>query len=793
MKIGGEPAAERLVYFLVNYGASLVLDPFNPDYNPEAVELGKRMLEKVKTILLAIGEASLKPVINSLAYSSPQVRQISREVLGKIGKPAQYELMRALIHSDRFMRLAAAEELEEMGWKPKNDAIGAAYWFARQEWETGIKMGWAAVDPLIALFRDRDETIRRKAVECLDRIGWQPAQDTVGADYWIIKRNWQECARIGAPAVPSLTAFFADMVNLSIQEPNRPQYRQDRDGAAQALILIGEPVIEPLLTVLKDNPETASEPVIEIFSQIGKPASAPLLSALRSRQPSIRRLAARALGKIAIAEAVEPLIRALDDMDDEVCRQAVIALGNIGSRQALEPLILRLNDLKEDIRREAAVALGKIGDHRAQLPLIKTLQDISADVKIAAANALGQVGDDHAVAPLINTLRREGEEVQKAAAEALLAIGGPLVIEMLIDLLTGITDSTNWNPDSRTYDLKATLSAGYIQIKTKWVLAELAPDSIEPLIGALKGRSGQVRFHLHQALGMIGEAAVAALRRRLEDPEMEWRELAADALDAIGWQPGSDRNAAAYWAVRREWKKCAAIGEPAVPVLIHYLTQYDAWERMAAAEALQKIGWQPVTDAEAAVYWIALQEWHKVSNLRQAAVTPLINSLNDYTRQITIGTIDRDEGMGVIEMIRKTLVQIGEPAVVPLLEDFRRCSPETRPHISAALVEIGEVVLEPLADIVGKENAVIRAEAVEIAGSIQSEKALPLLQRALQDTAFIVREKAVEGLEKTGKILRDNKLRVELIEMLVDSLKDPHSRVRSAAQHALKNLDWQGK
>lgn len=53
-----------------------------------------------------------------------------------------------------------------------------------------------------------------------------------------------------------------------------------------------------------------------------------------------------------------------------------------------------------DIRRDAARALGQLGDARAVEPLIQALGHSSNAMRKAVVRTLGQLGDDRAVEPL---------------------------------------------------------------------------------------------------------------------------------------------------------------------------------------------------------------------------------------------------------------------------------------------------------------------------------------------------------------------------------------------------------
>ncbi|MCD6215119.1 MAG: HEAT repeat domain-containing protein, partial [Candidatus Desulfofervidus sp.] len=151
-----------------------------------------------------------------------------------------------------------------------------------------------------------------------------------------------------------------------------------------------------------------------------------LIKALRHED--VRKEAAEALVNIG-EPAVEPLIQALKDEYSDVREEAARALGRIGDKRAVEPLINALKDEDSDVRMEAAEALDQMGwkpgyvtekayylvakkewDEAVKLgepavePLINALKDEASSVRWGAAGALGEIGDERAVEPLINAL-----------------------------------------------------------------------------------------------------------------------------------------------------------------------------------------------------------------------------------------------------------------------------------------------------------------------------------------------------------------------------------------------------
>ncbi len=147
-----------------------------------------------------------------------------------------------------------------------------------------------------------------------------------------------------------------------------------------------------------------------------------LIGALGEQHADMRKAAAEALGKIGDARAVEPLVAALKDEQKDVRLAATEALRTIGA-PAVEPLTAALKARKKNERLVAIAVLGKIGDARAVEPLAGALKDRAWSVRRAAAEALGGIGDARAVEPLVAALKDEQENVRTAAAEALSKLG----------------------------------------------------------------------------------------------------------------------------------------------------------------------------------------------------------------------------------------------------------------------------------------------------------------------------------------------------------------------------------
>jgi HEAT repeat protein len=220
-----------------------------------------------------------------------------------------------------------------------------------------------------------------------------------------------------------------------------------RIAAAEILAKIGNTSAESLIASLKDNCALNQSMAAKALGKIGDANAVESFIAVY-KDSFVSGSATETLVKIG-KPAVEPLIAALKDEDIFVRRRAAEILGKIGDTRAVEPLIVALKDevdanplFREDIafRQDVAEALGNMGDARAVEPLIPLLKDYH-DVCDKAVEALGKIGDKRAVEPLIALLAGYYPSTRSNAAEALGKIGDqkaiPTLITSLKDLYSG--------------------------------------------------------------------------------------------------------------------------------------------------------------------------------------------------------------------------------------------------------------------------------------------------------------------------------------------------------------------
>lgn len=184
-------------------------------------------------------------------------------------------------------------------------------------------------------------------------------------------------------------------------------------------------------------------------------STAVLVPLLADRRSEVRRVAARALGRIGSRDAVVPLLdaavgpRALPARDvasalvllepdatpgivgavAEARAPQVRSVGAevLGLRGAVDAAALLVALLEQDdhpeVQIRAARALGRIGVPAATGPLTATLAADAPELRAVAAKALGQIGSEAGVVPLVSCLDDASHRVAANAAEALAATG----------------------------------------------------------------------------------------------------------------------------------------------------------------------------------------------------------------------------------------------------------------------------------------------------------------------------------------------------------------------------------
>lgn len=160
-----------------------------------------------------------------------------------------------------------------------------------------------------------------------------------------------------------------------------------------------------------------------------------LVRRLADRDPEVRQVAARALGRSGDPAAAGPLLACLagNAVPPRVVSQALLRLGH-----GAEPALVEALDEEDELIRAVAVEILGLSSAVSASRVVQSCLtgDPSLEVRIRAARSLGRVGLPGALRPLLDATRPDQPAPLRAvAARALGELGHPSAVPVLRDLL----------------------------------------------------------------------------------------------------------------------------------------------------------------------------------------------------------------------------------------------------------------------------------------------------------------------------------------------------------------------
>jgi HEAT repeat protein len=449
---------------------------------------------------------ALRPLAAALRDEAEEVRTAAAGALLHIG-PA------GLRAEAPDVRAAATRALGELEARADEALPHLAAALRDKEKEVRVAAADGVVKVAPRCLAAQDPEVRRRAAEALGNVGGdaqavlpQLARAAHDPDDAVRAAAVAALAKVRPTAEEAFSAFLEGL--------------RDRDGAvrlasaqalAQATPSQRRKAALPLGQCLDDAPTRAREIIVAVLGDYGPdaaPAGPALQKAVRDPEPTVRRGAARALGRLGsgvTAATATVLCDALKDPDVAVRQEAVAALGAVVRERTPEAVkalaALAATEPDATVRR---LALGKLVD------LVDTV-----DTGVAAQ-----------ITPL---LKNDDRETARQSAYVLAILGGDSALPAL-DVLRGELKES----DPRRQELAA---AGLARIGGRKASAAV-PDLIQALS---ESKNLPVRRNCILALGKIGseaKAAVPELIRALDAREdAALRMQAAEALHGIG-SPG---------------------------------------------------------------------------------------------------------------------------------------------------------------------------------------------------------------------------------------------------------------
>ena len=493
--------------------------------------------------------------------------------------------------------------------------------------------------------------------------------DLLGEILWMYMFHDDKTTRAAAKA--TFMNLAPEDAKQAVKKKWKASYRNLTDGTSKTLhkqlSILGKALshtnvdlFEQLIKALEDEDWQLSNSAASALAEIDeKRAVKPLIETLEGKWTTS---GIEALAKIGDKRAVEPLIKIFRD-DNTIAE----ALGKIGDKRAVEPLIRALAtgkgiDPKKHTSHVAydkeyqthdgrawkdesgggmismfphsqKEALVKIGKPAVEL-LIKALEEEDWRVRRGAAVALGEIRDERAVEPLIKTLQHKNSSVHEKVAEILKDFDS--ISYSYYDSGDGLdytgTGVRSIMPLIKTHEEEDFYDKQRPGEILSGISKKYLSDDIVPLLDKAF-KDNRVRYSVAEALGKIGDKnAVEPLIKALEDDDwIAWcvRTRAAEALGKI-----SDLRAIGPIITALKDKDDCAIGamwdsnQPTYEFVRNEAKK--ALKNLANTdddipEALHKLP----TDEQRAIYLIAKEDWESLIKLGEPAVLPLIEALRD--------------------------------------------------------------------------------------------------------------------------------------------------------------------
>ncbi len=561
------------------------------------------------------------------------------------------------------------------------------------------------------------------------------------------------------------------------------------------------------LLLYLDDRRLSNTTYVTLGAEADKAAAAYLLIPLLSGKESLNTLAAKALGRAGRVspEALYALDICLKSQIPEIQEKALLALKETGSPAF--PLLIRYLQDKQvgteviellsvlDYSPEATaekidyyLATGEFRElsrmgRAGMMPLIEAAKNENFPNRAEAIRALGSAPDGSVVEPLIHLMLSTEEHIRIAARDAITELGetaipqlrrfsrGHSVLltrsaaiglglvgyepETIRDRVWYAAAANDWDKlielgEVAKNELKRSLiskddytraiATGALSASREYMIASARREQArfpKNLETALTSKSAEIRGMGAFLIAMHGKEATHLIPRLVnmlgDDSIIQWSDLQLVEVDRMK-TPGAQAAIA-----------LARMGEAAIPAVTDAAKVSNPVAKQNAMLALAAIA-HPQLTLEHIKALKHPQRYIRglaaISLGRTAAVEGAVPLLDAAT----------DESAQVSHAARQSIVQIGENAILPLIEELKRAEDLDRKELVIRMLgDIGSdsSTLE-LGRIMESENIKLRRAALRSLGHIKSSTAIDLLIAGLEDEYWTLRESASSLLATIG-------------------------------------------
>ena len=599
----GEAAVPKLLAVLedknerVRAGAALAFS-FQPNLAAAAADKLARLLtdpsEAVRhqavLALSAAGDRSLDAVVSYLEHENPLARAAALEVLSRV-RPNRPDLV------ERIVKLAASDQ-------PASVRAAALTCLA----EVRPDLNPAVRSAVVSALRSEEEAVRFAAMDVVVAYG-ERGPELVRAVARLVVESEPDRRRELAALLERLGPAAVDATRELVQGYLAARTGGERDALADAIVAIGQPALETLVTTIGELGAKGAD-LVPLLVRFGPAATAAIVELASSSVPELRAAALRSLSRVEgdITPARDAILRAAHDADPAVRAAGLTALAGLVKRglvsrtQAARLALEALSSEDADVQRAAirGAILWAQPQEAAQVARRALDRQSSRALKLAVFDALIQ-----------RRLTTAG--LFSVAAKQVPEANDPAVTRAALAYLTNVPPE---RPDRRALREALAAAVQHADPQVRQAAVELLSayrDTIglahagQVIAELLQDRSAPVRARALQALRQLArqpiddEDLVTAVTAALRDESESVRQAAAQAVSRVMPRQRAVRALAEAldeepsWAVRKViYLELAAFGAdaaPAMPVILKRLltTRDDMSDTLRAIRQIRTV------------------------------------------------------------------------------------------------------------------------------------------------------------------------------------------------------------
>lgn len=301
--------------------------------------------------------------------------------------------------------------------------------------------------------------------------------------------------------------------------------------------------------------------------------------------------------------------------------------------------------------------------------------------------------------------------------------------------------------------------------------------AVRQLLVLLKDADAGVKAEVTNALKEIGGEHIAVLIPSMKDSDANVSAGASNALVAIGPKVIPQVQKAAKDAPLRgpSISVLVKIGAPSVPAMVELLSEDDQDLRMAAADALGKIGSEDATPA-------LLESTRDIAAVRRVAISSLCAICDPRSTDLLVEVLreTRDDGEVRARAARALSVIGGGKALSALVGGLGDLDQKVRTSVITGLQRVGDPAVGPVVSAIARGSSDLRHAGATVLEKIESASAASALLQLSKDSDPLVRLSAARGLGEQRAHPQTG--------ALITMLSDPDGRVADAAVLALAGL-----